>query len=91
MTPFIIEEKTIKYIDYDIDLRVFPDGKFKILDKREYEYHRNEMHYPKEIDDIVKYEIKNLIKLSKDKFGPFSLDYVNHYYNKYLEILKSVN
>jgi protein associated with RNAse G/E len=91
MTPFIIEEKTIKYIDYDIDLRVFPDGKFKILDKREYEYHRNEMHYPNEIDDIVKFETKNLIRLGKEQFGPFSLNFVNQYYNKYLEVLKSVN
>ena len=32
-TPFIIEEGTIKYIDYDLDLRIFPSGEFKILDK----------------------------------------------------------
>jgi protein associated with RNAse G/E len=38
-TPYIIEESTIKYIDYDIDLRVFPDSTFRVLDKSEYEYH----------------------------------------------------
>ena len=27
-SPFVLEEDTIKYIDYDLDLRVFPDGSF---------------------------------------------------------------
>ena len=31
-SPFIIEDNTIKYIDYDLDLRVFPRGEYKILD-----------------------------------------------------------
>ena len=44
-SPYIIENNTIKYIDYDLDLRVFPDGSFKVLDRGEYQYHpflRNE-------------------------------------------------
>ena len=28
-TPYIIDEKVIKYIDYDLDLRVFPNVSFK--------------------------------------------------------------
>ena len=39
----IIEENTIKYIDYDLDLRIFPKGDYKILDKLEYEYHKNKI------------------------------------------------
>ena len=35
-TPFLIDENVIKYIDYDLDLRVFPNGSFKILDRMEY-------------------------------------------------------
>ena len=31
-SPYIIDENVIKYIDYDLDLRVFPDGGYKILD-----------------------------------------------------------
>ena len=29
-SPFIIENNVIKYIDYDLDLRVFPDGGFRV-------------------------------------------------------------
>ena len=27
-SPFVIDDNIIKYIDYDLDLRVFPDGAF---------------------------------------------------------------
>ena len=37
-SPYIIDENVIKYIDYDLDLRVFPDGGYKILDYNEYKY-----------------------------------------------------
>ena len=44
-SPFIIEEGTIKYIDYDLDLRIFPDGEYKILDQMEYNYHKRILNY----------------------------------------------
>ena len=43
-SPYIIDGKAIKYIDYDLDLRVFADGSFKVLDRGEYNYHKNKMH-----------------------------------------------
>ena len=53
-TPFLIDENTIKYIDYDLDLRVFPDGSFKILDRGEYNYHKSQMNYSDDLDRILK-------------------------------------
>lgn len=60
-TPFIIEEGTIKYIDYDLDLRIFPNGSFKILDKEEYKYHRKKMHYSTNLDLVLKTSLSELI------------------------------
>ena len=45
-SPYIIDGKSIKYIDYDLDLRVFPDGGFRILDRNEYNFHKKIMKYP---------------------------------------------
>ena len=61
-TPFIIEENTIKYIDYDLDLRIFPTGEFKILDKLEYEYHKKIMNYSKKLDKVIKGSIDNEVR-----------------------------
>ena len=85
-SPFVIEENTIKYIDYDLDLRVFPDGSFRVLDKGEYEYHKNKMNYSNEIDSIVNYELNNLINDYKEKVGPFNEKYLHKYYNMYMAI-----
>ena len=75
-------------IYYYCDLRVFPDGTFRVLDKGEYEYHKEKMNYSIEIDKIVNKELNNLIDIYKEKQGPFDYDYLRKYYNMYLEMSK---
>ena len=85
-SPFIVEEDAIKYIDYDLDLRVFPDGSFKVLDRGEYKYHKKIMNYPEEIDTILKNELTNLIELVRQKDEIFNQERIKEYYEKYLQI-----
>lgn len=85
-TPYIIDGKTIKYIDYDLDLRVFPDGGFRVLDRNEYKYHKKIMGYSKELNKIIETELTNLIEMKKAKNGPFSDKIVQNYYQKYKKI-----
>ena len=87
-SPFIIEEDTIKYIDYDLDLRVFPDGSFKVLDRGEYKYHKKLMNYPDSIDKVLKSELTNLIDMVRKKEFAFSSGEVERYCNLYKEIKK---
>lgn len=87
-SPYVIEEKTIKYIDYDLDLRVFPDGAFKILDRGEYSYHKNKMNYPDSIDSIVKNDLSRLIEIVRHKEYPFNAMVIESYYDKYIELKK---
>lgn len=84
-SPMCIEGNIIKYIDYDLDLRVFPNGSYKILDQREYEYHKKLMDYPDTIDRILKYELNNLIKCNENKEEPFDSKTIEYYYSKYCE------
>ena len=88
-TPFLIDEKIIKYIDYDLDLRVFPDGAFKVLDRNEYNYHKKIMHYPEEIDMILKRELTSLIDMKKKNIGPFNKDLIHFYHEKYEQLIKN--
>lgn len=87
-TPFLIDENIIKYIDYDLDLRVFPDGGFKILDRNEYNYHKRIMNYPAELDEILKSELSSLIEMKRKDEGPFNKEVIEKYYEKYKEITK---
>ena len=87
-TPYIIEENTIKYIDYDLDLRIFPKGDYKILDKLEYQYHKKKMKYSNDLDLVVNSALDELIHdyMSGDKV--FSEKKNKAYLNTYLELCR---
>ena len=89
-SPYIIEDNTIKYIDYDLDLRIFADESYKVLDRGEYKYHKKIMEYPEEIDVILKKELKELINMAKKKEGAFNKEIINNYYKKYNELKEEV-
>ena len=86
-STFTIDEDIIKYIDYDLDLRVYPDGGYRILDKNEYKYHCKVMNYPPEIDFILKKELNYLINMKKNNEGHFNKELINKYFKKYQEII----
>mgnify|MGYP004506877179 FL=1 len=88
-TPVLIDNKVIKYIDYDLDLRVFPNGSFKILDRMEYKYHKKQMHYSNRLDFILKYELGNLIDMVRRNEMPFDRKTINDYYEKYVYLTKN--
>lgn len=82
-SPFIIEENTIKYIDYDLDLRIFPNGEYKILDKSEYKYHKKLMNYSDELDIIINKAMDDLIDLYLNNFIVFNKNINYKYYEEY--------
>ena len=82
-SPFIIDGNIIKYIDYDLDLRVYPEGNYKVLDRKEYEYHKVLMKYSNEMEFIIENSLEELMKLNNFKKGPFDKKVVNHYYDIY--------
>lgn len=88
-SPFIIEEGTIKYVDYDLDLRVYANKTYKVLDRSEYRYHKQKMHYSDDIDFILKTELTNLINLQKNGEIPFNDSVTMKYYEEYLKYSKN--
>lgn len=87
-TPYIIEDGTIKYIDYDLDLRIFPSGEYKILDRMEYNYHKKIMGYSDDLDKSIKKGLDDLIKLYVNGSDIFSSEINLKYYEEYLELKK---
>ena len=87
-TPYIIEEGTIKYIDYDLDLRIFPKGDYKVLDRLEYEYHKNKMGYSEELDIVINDALKELINEYVNGSIMFDKNKNIEYLKSYLELKK---
>ena len=87
-SPYVIDGNIIKYIDYDLDLRIFPDGSFKVLDKNEYKYHKMTMKYSKEIDIIVQDSLNKLIKMKEQKIFPFDESVIKNYFDEYNKLVE---
>ena len=87
-SPYIIEEDTIKYIDYDLDLRIFPKGDYKILDKLEYQYHKKKMNYSDDLDKVINNAMSDLIRDYSEGVIMFDEKKNNEYLEEYLKLKK---
>jgi protein associated with RNAse G/E len=85
-SPYVLDAEALKYIDYDLDIKVFPDGEKRLLDVDEYDEHRKQMHYSADIDFILKENVKILVDWINHHKGPFSKEYVEIWYQRYLQL-----
>ena len=86
-TPSIYDNEAIKNVDYDLDVKVFPDGKYLILDENEFEYHCQRMNYPDDIKKICVDSKNELVKMIEAKEKPFDFSYINQYIMRYFELI----
>lgn len=82
-SPFVYDNNSLKYIDYDLDVKVFPDMSYTLLDEDEYEQHKQEMAYPEVIDKILKRNVAKLISWIQQRRGPFAPDFIDVWTNRY--------
>lgn len=85
-SPYVLDEEALKYIDYDLDIKVFPDGEKRLLDVDEYKDHRAQMSYSPEIDAILKANVEELVRWINEGKGPFSTEYVDLWYERYCQL-----
>ena len=83
-SPSLYDGEAIKNIDYDLDVKVFADGSYQILDEGEYLEHAKTMNYPKAIDTILKRQLSELIQMIETKKLPFRFSYINDYLMSYI-------
>ena len=84
-SPFLWDGEAIKYIDYDLDLKVFPNNLMKVLDEKEYANHAKIMDYSKEIDYIVHKELNDLQKIVLNENNIYTRQRVNDYFAKFMD------
>lgn len=87
-SPTLEDGSTLKYIDYDLDLKLFPDDSIMELDYKEYVFHKEKYQYSSEVDKIVLHEFERVKLLMKEKKFPFNDEKMYQYINKYYKIKK---
>ncbi|MDD2592414.1 MAG: DUF402 domain-containing protein, partial [Erysipelotrichaceae bacterium] len=77
-SPSIYDGEALKNIDYDLDIKVFPDHHYSILDQEEYRRHQSIMQYPLIVKDILSYTINKLGEMIDNNKDPFNEEHVYH-------------
>ncbi len=85
-SPFIFEEEAIKYIDFDIDIRMDHMGNMKLLDEKEFDMHKIEFNYGKKLSNIIEIESKKILdkKFAKELIKTINYDFLKEL-NKRIE------
>lgn len=90
-SPSLYDGEAIKNIDYDLDVKVLPEGSFFILDEDEYKQHGKQMHYDKTLDKVVRNALQKLLVDIQLKNSPFDANEVLKFYDKYLILKKKTD
>jgi len=83
-SPFVYDGEALKYIDYDLDVKVYPDMTYDLLDEDEYEVHSKLMDYPQVIDRVLYKNLDYLHQWIHQRKGPFAPDFIDNWYERYL-------
>lgn len=85
-SPTIYDGEALKYIDYDLDLKLFPDGRYRVLDEEEYKRHKELMGYDERLDEILNRQLEMLIEMAVGQKGPFDPEFTKHWYHVYQDL-----
>jgi len=88
-SPFLIDDEALKYIDYDLDIKVIEDYSYTTLDRNEYNKHKAKMEYPSELKVILEKELQALKVMIEQRIYPFNHETVRQYYREFLEDTKN--
>ena len=90
-SPYVYDSEAIKYIDYDLDIRVYPNGRIVVLDRKEFETNSKKLNYSEDIIKIANHAISELKSWIKEKHPPFDDVTVNLNLETFKKILNYHN
>ncbi|ALV23427.1 hypothetical protein ASO20_02065 [Mycoplasma sp. (ex Biomphalaria glabrata)] len=82
-TPIVYDGEVLKYIDYDIDLKVFENGKYAIKDLDEFFEHKENYNYHLKICEKIENNLIDLVKKIREQTHFFNKEFVNELVGKY--------
>lgn len=72
--PPTLTEKTLDYIDLDIDVLIWRDWQYQILDLEEFAENADKFNYSRQLINKVDESLLEILSLSKDKVFPFDTE-----------------
>lgn len=85
-SPYVIDAQRVKYIDYDLDLKLYPNNEIRLIDVKEYGFHKKKYAYGSEIDKILRFNINQIKDFMERKAFPFDDEKIKEYNSKFESI-----
>ena len=82
-SPYVLDTEGLKYIDYELDVKLFPSGDRLILDRDEFEFNQVDYHYSKDLINIVESQLQVLLNHIDEGIDPFNYESVMRDYKIY--------
>lgn len=90
-SPYILDDEALKYIDYDLDIKVLDDFSYVVLDRNEYNRHMEKMEYSTKLKTILESELSRLKTMIDSREVPFVKEVVYEWYRVYKKQIKEEN
>ena len=71
-SPYVLDAEGLKYIDYELDVKVFPSGDRLILDRDEFEFNQIDFHYTEDLIQIIEKQLQILLNHIDKGLDPFN-------------------
>jgi protein associated with RNAse G/E len=82
-SPFTLDEGTLKYTDFDLDIEVDASGTYRLLDEDEFAENGRAMAYPEPVVSKIKQDVEELKSWIQSKKGPFAEGFVKKWFEQY--------
>lgn len=82
-SPTLKDDGYLKYIDYDLDVKLFPDGVVKELDLQEFERHSETYNYSDKLSAAIKISMDHVLNLMERRDFPFIDDEIFRLFDKF--------
>ena len=84
-SPTLKEGDILRYIDYDLDYKLYPDGSCITLDEKEFERHKRKYNYQEDLLKVLSFSQTKIKTLIKNKQFPFQIEIIDKFYQTFLE------
>lgn len=84
-SPTLYDQGILKYIDYDLDFKLFPDGYIATLDESEYDKHKVLYSYSSKLQEVLKRTAQRMNEWLEKRVYPFDVTSVQEWHKKFIK------
>ena len=84
-SPFVFENNTLKFIDYDLDIKYYPGSSIQVVDVEEYKRHIIKYNYSKEVCNKIEDTKNKLLRMIHNKEFIYAKSFTKKYMKQLIE------